>query len=456
MGKAVKSIGSVFGIGGSKGSGSGAGDPNMAFFDIEKEIEPAKQMQKDLLADSLARTQAAAPAQGDVMQAMGQAALGKGPSLAEAQLKQAQDRNLAQQLATIQAQRGGSAASNQRALLQNMASSGRDLASQSAIERMGERDRFLAAAQQQGQVARGDIDRDVALSTMAKREKQQPELARAQADLARTQARKQRQSQITGGLLSGAATLMASDEDNKNIDGEDSPLEALSKKNKAGKKLSSKEQAALFAESLAKGMKNSPKNAGEGFAQAASILAKNKGKNKKAADVLDKSDKTSKDALEGFAALQEKFKGKSIHPDAPFAGSVGDIGMKSMMPQAASAAAANPGFLSKLGGMFSDERDKKLKSKKKPDLRNTMGEFLDKLEAKSYTYKDTSKPGTRKGQQYGITAQDLEKSKVGKTMVQDTPDGKMVDTVGGFGAVLASQAELNKRLKALEKKKGSK
>jgi hypothetical protein len=31
--------------------------------------------------------------------------------------------------------------------------------------------------------------------------------------------------------------------------------------------------------------------------------------------------------------------------------------------------------------------------------------------------------------------------------------GKMVDTVQGFGAVLAAQAELHKRLKSLEKKK---
>ncbi|MBV6514148.1 MAG: hypothetical protein FMNOHCHN_03738 [Ignavibacteriaceae bacterium] len=96
----------------------------------------------------------------------------------------------------------------------------------------------------------------------------------------------------------------------------------------------------------------------------------------------------------------------------------------------------------------SDERGKK---DVKP-AKDEMKEFLDKLEAKGFKYKDTSKPGTAEGQRYGIMAQALEKSKVGKSLVKNTPNGKMVDTVQGFGAVLAAQAELNKRLSELEKK----
>lgn len=91
--------------------------------------------------------------------------------------------------------------------------------------------------------------------------------------------------------------------------------------------------------------------------------------------------------------------------------------------------------------------DKDLKKNLKND-RNSTSDFLNALQAKSYKYKD-EKHG--KGQQYGITAQDLEKSKMGKSLVLDTPDGKMVDTRRGFGAVLASMAELNKRTATLEK-----
>lgn len=51
-------------------------------------------------------------------------------------------------------------------------------------------------------------------------------------------------------------------------------------------------------------------------------------------------------------------------------------------------------------------------------------------------------------------AQELEKSAVGDSMVEDTPDGKMVNYGKGFGAVLAAQAHLNERLNKLEKKNG--
>lgn len=98
---------------------------------------------------------------------------------------------------------------------------------------------------------------------------------------------------------------------------------------------------------------------------------------------------------------------------------------------------------------LSDEREKKnVKSGSK-----SVSEFLDKLSSKNYEYKDTSKPGTAPGNRVGVMAQDLEKSDMGKTLVKDTPQGKMVDTQQGFGAILAAQSELNERLKKLEGKK---
>lgn len=102
-----------------------------------------------------------------------------------------------------------------------------------------------------------------------------------------------------------------------------------------------------------------------------------------------------------------------------------------------------------VGAAFASDKNKK-KDIKKADMKK---DFLDKLSAKSYKYKD-SKDG--KGEQLGIMAQDLEKTKVGKQMVEDTPNGKMVNMAKGFGAVLAAQAELNKRLEQLEKKKNKK
>jgi hypothetical protein len=77
-------------------------------------------------------------------------------------------------------------------------------------------------------------------------------------------------------------------------------------------------------------------------------------------------------------------------------------------------------------------------------------DFLDKLVSKKYKYKD---PSHGEGQRFGITAQDLEKSDVGASIVKDTPEGKMVDTTQATGPILASLANINKRLKDIEKDK---
>ena len=103
----------------------------------------------------------------------------------------------------------------------------------------------------------------------------------------------------------------------------------------------------------------------------------------------------------------------------------------------------------------------KKKTKRKKAVKYEKGEpkdfspkkFLDALKPNSYEYKDEFKknPMGGEGRFLGIMAQDLEKAgPVGKSMVEDTPMGKLVNYGKGFGAVLAAQAHLNQRLKALE------
>ncbi len=74
-------------------------------------------------------------------------------------------------------------------------------------------------------------------------------------------------------------------------------------------------------------------------------------------------------------------------------------------------------------------------------------DFLEKLKPKKYTYKD-EKYG--KGDQYGFLAQDLEKHPVGKSMVVNTPEGKMVDYSRAIAVILAAESLLSKRIKDLE------
>lgn len=74
-------------------------------------------------------------------------------------------------------------------------------------------------------------------------------------------------------------------------------------------------------------------------------------------------------------------------------------------------------------------------------------EFLDALSASKYNYK----PEHGGEEAYSVMAQDLEKSAIGKTMVELRPDGlKQVNYAKGLGAMLASQASINKRLSKLE------
>lgn len=100
--------------------------------------------------------------------------------------------------------------------------------------------------------------------------------------------------------------------------------------------------------------------------------------------------------------------------------------------------------------MFSDER---LKTDIKDGSKDA-GKFLDAIKAYSYKYKPGAKDAELGGDGTYVSpmAQDLEKTKLGKSMVKDTPSGKVVDYGKGFGAILAASASLNERLKKIEKK----
>lgn len=78
--------------------------------------------------------------------------------------------------------------------------------------------------------------------------------------------------------------------------------------------------------------------------------------------------------------------------------------------------------------------------------------FLSKLKPSSFEYKD---PKHGDGTQYGVMAQDLEKSDMGKSLVFEDGEGKKVDLSKATLALLASNAHLSKRLENLEKGKKS-
>jgi hypothetical protein len=98
--------------------------------------------------------------------------------------------------------------------------------------------------------------------------------------------------------------------------------------------------------------------------------------------------------------------------------------------------------------MASDENAKtNIKDAENPA--NAVEAFVKAIKPYMYEYKN-SKHGT--GEKMGVMAQDLEKSEVGKTMVDKAPDGtKIVDTNKALGPILAALADLNKKVEKLEK-----
>lgn len=84
------------------------------------------------------------------------------------------------------------------------------------------------------------------------------------------------------------------------------------------------------------------------------------------------------------------------------------------------------------------------------DDEDDIGEFLSKVRPVSYRYKDSSLDGAAPGKRYGILAQDLERSPMGKSLVIDSREGKKVDVAQAVGAMLAAMAQMHGRLKSVE------
>ncbi|KKL58203.1 hypothetical protein LCGC14_2227760, partial [marine sediment metagenome] len=80
--------------------------------------------------------------------------------------------------------------------------------------------------------------------------------------------------------------------------------------------------------------------------------------------------------------------------------------------------------------------------------RDSVGEMLEQLNAFSFKYKDPQKFGH--GTKVGISAQDLERSELGKTFVEDTPEGKFVKFGEMLPTLLAAITQQEKRLRELE------
>lgn len=390
---------------GSKGGGGGGGGG--------QQPESIESISKRYAEEQEKQRLKSAEVGGQLTEQLRQQAMGEGP-LAGAQLKQAQTRNLAQTLAA--AQGAGASPLAMRQMLQQRGQQGQELAQLGIQERMGAQQTLGQQLATQAATGRADIMAGFDISKTPAVMAQERALQAASIQAQKDAALNQQQSGLLGGVIGAGASLLPlafSDENAKmppNESDEKSKESDEEKKSKARRKAFAKAGA-----SIAKGM--SP---GEGIAALGASLA----------DVLASR--------------------KSATPTVAPTPIVAPTPAMAMQPFSG-ARFASPDIMSDIEQKVA-ERNKGKDESKFPSASKEVNEMMDKLEPKKYRYKNPNAPGAAEGNRYGIMAQDLEKSSLGKTLVKQTQQGKMVDTVQGFGAVLAAQAELNRRLKKLEKK----
>lgn len=172
-------------MGGLFGGGGGTApkiDPRKFDFrqQVKDRVQPARDASQGLIQQLQAQT------------------TGQAPSLATAQLKAAQDRNLSQLMAAASAQRGGNPALMQRQLAQQQGQQGRQLAQDSGVARLQEQQ---AAQQLLGQVGQSQQGQDLAQIMQPGQLYSQGEKYRYDADKARVDAVKQQQNNILGNVV---------------------------------------------------------------------------------------------------------------------------------------------------------------------------------------------------------------------------------------------------------------
>lgn len=461
--KAVKGVGNI--VTGGLFGGSGSSSPGMLgtgrfkgetrkidkdAFKI-KDIDRTQKEVRDNLTESKGRSRFAQDTRRGLITDLQAQAAGTAPSLAEAQLRSAMDRNLSQQLAAAQAQRGGNVAATQRQLMQQQAQAGRETAQDAATARLQEREsaqqllgqqigqeQQLADQLVQNYIAQGfNIEQARQKAAQAYEKAVTAQFLQAQGLTAQgfegaAARRSELGPQMFQGLSSVLGLFSGSDKNIKKKVKKTSPKDMM-------KAISDEEKKYKMSKDVKSASKKLFKTADKSTDDKIKEKTKNKSESKDEKKETTPEDRRKRigSALSGMSKAGKRAAEKS---------------------RAAVSRAAPGTSFSSLMSELSDKRTKKDMSSYSDE--RIKKDFLDKLEAYTYEYKDEYKkdPRAGEGRHMSVMAQDLEKAgPLGSAMVQEDENGvKMVDYAKGYGAILAAQANLNKRLDALEKRKSKK
>lgn len=150
----------------------------------------------------------------DVAKALSERAMGRGPSLAEAQLRSATNRNLSQQLAAASAMRGRNVGTTQRQLLQQQGEAGRNLAQDAATARIAEQQAAQNAVLNQSNVLGSSINQNLqtgyGFKTGARIQQAQMQQQANELNAQIAAANQKSQNDMTSALLETGGKLAAS------------------------------------------------------------------------------------------------------------------------------------------------------------------------------------------------------------------------------------------------------
>lgn len=439
-------------------------------YDVNKEAfydtGELKKRQEALATEQAARMgQAAGPEaaqQASLAAALQAQMAGTGPSLAQTQLKQATDRNIAQAMAMAQ-QRGGNVALAQRQAMQAAAGAGQEAAGQSAAIRAQEQlaaQSQLAGVLQQQRAASvqeqqlkdamaqfyGAQQTGLTQEQMKSRQAYEALMSGNIAEYNRMasqayQAQQGAQSGLLGGLIQagGTAAMMAAMSDKR------------VKKNVKEANFTELDSFVKMAEGGLVEDKKEDKDELKKWAEAAQQYADlSKGTEK-----MSGSEKMGYGIGQGIGSLfmskkpqssgGQAMAGESILPTANLAYKGGYCAEGGIIPGKAKVkgdsekndvvpALLSPGEAVIPRTVMNGDKEK-------------IQDFIDKLKAYQYEYKNKEHG---EGEHASVMAQDLEKSELGKTAVMDTPEGKMVDYGKLAAPMLAHQVMMAKKIEDLE------
>lgn len=354
---------------------------------------------------------------------------GEGPSIAALQLQNASDRLLAGQRSAIAAQRGVNPALALRMAGNAAGNQGLQIANQSAQARLGEAQaaqQQLASVLQQGRAAEAQLAINQA----------QLEQAAAQGNQQAVNALLAKQAELRNTVnLANAAAQNAGNQFNAGQQNQRTLANAQFAQDAAKANQEQFNARNIAAGNAAAGVTQSGIGAsGQVRAAGASAAgAVNSAGIYANASILNNSINNLTNMNQAGVTNNLAAQNSSINAANNYNNSIGGIVGGAIQGGAGIGAAA-----------VSDKR-----AKKNIGAADSLVEqMLDKVEPSQFEYKDKA---DGQGKRIGVMAQDLEKSPAGAAMVEVQPDGKKQVNFGkGLGMMLAAQAQIHQRLKALE------